>query len=131
MQVFDYRISVKGIRDPKLDVRHPGLEGFEDVSALLGSGVFVLMLRGKCVYVGKINRGSNTNATMLTRIAALRTDDRPTWLPSVQFDQIFVRYVHPDKVGETYRSLVAELRPSYNIELIPSSPSPPIQRRPL
>jgi hypothetical protein len=65
------------------------LQGFIEVSEVLRSGVYALLLKGEVVYVGK-------SKCMLSRIEAHRGLFRrraPSWMPikGVQFDQAYVR----------------------------------------
>jgi len=91
----------------------PELPGFVDASALLGPGVFVLLDRGVVVYVGK------ASSTLLPKVAAIRADSRPKWLPKVRFDEVLIRRVPPDQLSAVYSALLAEFRPKHNTEVAP------------
>jgi len=86
-------------------------DGFSDVSELLGGGVFLLLAKGSVVFVGRAN-----SSTMLAKIAHARGKDRPKWLPTIRFDQVLIRKVHPDKINDLYFDLIAEYQPKYNAE---------------
>jgi hypothetical protein len=87
------------------------VEGFTDASELLASGVFLLALRGTIVYVGK------ASGPMLAKLAATRSASRPSCLPRIEYDQILIRKVHPDRLEATFSELTARY-------LIPSAPQP-------
>lgn len=99
------------------------MEGFVDASAVLRGGVYVLLNRGEVVFVGK------SSGPMLAKLAALRSADRPRFLPKITFDQVLVKFVHPDQIVEVYWSLIAEHQPRFNAPT-PTRPSGiPITRR--
>lgn len=86
------------------------LAGFVDATALVRAGVYVLAWRGEVVYIGKA-RGD-----MLVKLAALRSNDRPSWLPRIRFDQVLIREVHPDRLDSLRAELVAEFEPKHNAD---------------
>ena len=86
------------------------LDDFTDASEILRAGVYLLLHRGRVVFVGK------TTKPMLPIIATLRSKDRPKFLQRIDFDQILIRWVHPDVLIPTYHSLIAEYQPKHNIE---------------
>lgn len=86
------------------------LAGFVDATAMLRAGVYVLAWRGEIVYIGKA-RGD-----MLVKLAALRSNDRPSWLPRIRFDQVLIREVHPDRLDAVRAELIAEFEPKHNAD---------------
>lgn len=91
-------------------VNDPGsLEGFADASALLAAGVFCLVDRGEIVYVG------TARGPMLPKIAVMRSTDRPSFLPKIRFDQVFIRQVHPDRIDSVVSELIATYAPRFNL----------------
>ena len=98
------------------------LEDFADISEVLGGGIFILGYRGEVVFIGKTTRG------MLGKIANYRAKDLPSWFPRVTFDQLLVKFVHPDQLDQTYHSLIAEHRPKYNRDMLPAL-TQPMERR--
>lgn len=98
----------------------PALEGFQDVSTLLRSGIYALCKRGVVIYVGKskslysriythkhfANRGAKGKAI-------------PSWLPvkGIQFDEVFIRYVHVDALDAAEREAINLYKPRYNESL--------------
>jgi len=84
------------------------LENFIDVSEALRPGIFVLCLRGRVVFVGRATK------LMMGSIVDHRYHDFPSWVPRVEFDQVLVRAVHPDRVKETYRALIRHYDPIHN-----------------
>lgn len=99
------------------------LEDFTDATELLGGGIFLLLAAGQVVYVGKSSR------PMLARIANLRSKDRPRWMPTIRFDQVLIRFVHPDRIDLAYADLVATYRPRYNTDFVLSDPLSVLERR--
>ena len=87
-----------------------GLDGFTDASEILRAGIYLLLSRGRVVFVGKSSK------PMLPIIATLRSKDRPKFLQRIDFDQVLIRTVHPDRLNETYYSLIAEYQPKHNME---------------
>lgn len=90
--------------------RFVGLDGFTDASEILRAGVYLLLHRGRVVFVGKSSK------PMLPIIATLRSKDRPRFLQRIDFDQVLIRWIHPDRLNETYYSLIAEYQPKHNME---------------
>lgn len=96
------------------------LEGFADVSEVLGPGVYVLLRRGIVVYVGKSRK-------MLARITAHQQvwsakrskGEKPWWLsiPGLLFDEVHVMRCRVDQLDEVEREMIARFRPKYNVQL--------------
>jgi hypothetical protein len=92
------------------------LEGFTDVSALLGSGVYILLYRGKVVYVGQ-------SVKMISRIYAHRSNkDRSSRqgaiLPSLRgitFDKVFVMPCVREDLDAVERALIDAYKPRHNV----------------
>jgi len=99
------------------------VEGMTNATELLGGGVFVLLHRGEVVFVGK------SSGPMLAKIAALRSSDRPRWLPKIAFDEIRIRFVHPDRLADAYFALIAEYSPRHNAPTPASLPPTILARR--
>ena len=96
------------------------LEGFEDVSTLLRSGVYVLCRKGVVIYVGKakgIYSRIYTHKNFANRAA--KGLKLPSWLPvtGLQFDQVFIRYVHVDQLDAVEAEMVNRYKPHYNTNL--------------
>lgn len=120
------------------------LEGFVDVTAILQSGVYALVLRGEVVYVGQ-------SRVMLARVGNHRTALGRKKLSGrtrgVVFDSVWVMPVHPDRLDEIEYEMIQRYRPRWNKiwnggpppeiaaligHLIPFAPQPPrafIRRR--
>lgn len=82
--------------------------GFTDVTEAMAGGVYVLLLRGRPVFVGTASK------EMLAKISVHRTNARqtiPSWFPvqGVVFDQVLVRRVHPDQLSAVYTDLCETL----------------------
>jgi excinuclease UvrABC nuclease subunit len=89
------------------------IDGAVDVSAILRSGVYVLLCQGAIVYVGK-------SKVMLTRVYShrstwgrKRTEAQPR---GVVFDEVHVVPVSLDAVDELERVLIAKYKPRYNTQ---------------
>lgn len=96
------------------------IEGFEDCSTLLRSGIYILVKRGVVIYVGKskslysriythkhfANRGAKGKAI-------------PSWLPvkGMQFDEVHIRYVHVDDLDRVEAETINKYKPHYNTNL--------------
>jgi len=98
------------------------IEDFADISEVLGGGVYLLAYRGEVVFVGKSTRG------MLGAIANYRSKNLPSWFPRITFDQVLVRYIHPDQLESTYAELLAEFQPKHNRDILPRL-TQPVERR--
>jgi hypothetical protein len=66
---------------------------------------------------------------MLAKIATLRSTDRPKFLPTIRFDEILIRHIHPDRIESIKSALIAEYRPKHNLELLRTTPTFIIERR--
>ena len=96
------------------------IEGFEDVTTLLRSGIYILVKRGVVIYVGKskslysriythkhfANRGAKGKAV-------------PSWLPvkGMQFDEVHIRYCHVDQLDALEYETINKYKPHYNTNL--------------
>jgi hypothetical protein len=98
------------------------VEGFVDVSAILGGGVYILANAGEVVFVGR------ASGTMLTKIASERSVDRPKWLGKVTFDQVLIRRMANDKIAGEVVRLIAEFQPKHN-QTVPCNSRPSVDRR--
>lgn len=72
------------------------MDGFEDASAVLSAGVYVLLHQGQAVFVGK------AKGPVLMRLYAHRTASAkglPSWMPvkGFVFDQVLVRRCKPEE----------------------------------
>ena len=98
------------------------LDGFENVSSLLRSGIYVLAKRGTVIYVGK-------SKSLYARIyahrnlanRAARGQRPPAWFPAslkgIIFDQVFIRYVHVDDLDRVETEMINLYKPKFNISL--------------
>jgi len=96
------------------------LEGFENCSTLLRSGVYVLVRRGVVIYVGK-------SKTLYSRIythkhfanRGAKGKAIPSWLPikGMQFDEVHIRYVHVDDLDRVEAETINKYKPHYNMNL--------------
>jgi hypothetical protein len=89
-------------------------EGFIDASGLVKCGIYILLHKGKVMFIGKATSG------MLAKIANHRSaasKSHSPWLPikGVVFDQILIKTVHPDRLAAEYACLVAEHAPKLNL----------------
>lgn len=94
------------------------IEGFDDFSCMLRSGVYALGHKGKVVYIGK-------SRLMLRRIYQHRYNwgrakkfGHPTWLPKgILFDEIFVRPCTLEQLDQLEYAMINLYKPRYNILL--------------
>ena len=99
------------------------LEGFEDGSAMLKSGVYALCKKGSVIYVGK-------SKSMIGRINAHRRawiDKRKgkseSWIanalgiPGLMFDEIHIRPTPLHLLDHVEREMIDLYKPHYNMQL--------------
>lgn len=116
------------------------MEGFVNVSAILGSGVYALVRDGVVVYVGQSRK-------MLGRISAHKSNwgrRTPSWLPAscrgILFDEVHVLPCRVEDLDEVEATMINLYKPRYNIRvktpdpvaiahLFASPPQPPLPRR--
>ena len=89
------------------------LDGFTDVTEGLRGGVYILLRSGTPVFIGRASKD------MLAKIVVHRANascSTPAWFPikGIRFDQVLVRYVHPDRLTATYEDLLTTLEPVHN-----------------
>ncbi len=90
------------------------LPGFNDASAILQSGVYALVYRGKVVYIGK-------SKSMIVRVSTHRSNARrstPAWLPAsakgITFDEVHIQPCHPDVIDELEYAMINLYKPKFN-----------------
>lgn len=98
------------------------LVGFIDASQILRSGVYVLVLRGVVIYIGK-------SKCMLTRIYSHRNiwsskrrgQKLPEWfasmIPGIQFDEIHIRPCPLETLDQLERDMIDVYKPRFNTQL--------------
>jgi excinuclease UvrABC nuclease subunit len=96
------------------------LEGFENCSTLLRSGIYVLVKRGVVIYVGKsktLYSRIYTHKHFANRGAKGKTI--PSWLPvkGMQFDEVHIKYVHVDALDAEEAAAINKYKPHYNTNL--------------
>lgn len=96
------------------------ISGFEDVSTLLRSGVYILCRRGVVIYVGKsksLYERIYTHKHFANRAAKGRPI--PSWLPvkGIAFDEVHIRYCHVDSLDALEAETIALYKPHYNTNL--------------
>ncbi len=96
------------------------LDGFEDCSTLLRSGIYVLVKRGVVIYVGKsksLYSRIYTHKHFANRGA--KGKPIPSWLPvkGMQFDEVHIRYVHVDDLDRVEAETINKYKPHYNMNL--------------
>jgi excinuclease UvrABC nuclease subunit len=96
--------------------------GFLDMSVLLDSGIYVLLDRGRVVYIGQ-------SKLMLRRMYehALAKGKLARWAPGrgkvrFRFDEVFVRPCQIHELDRLEAELIAQYAPKYN--LIPKAGAP-------
>ena len=101
------------------------LDGFIEVTPILGVGVYALLRDGVVVYVGQSKK-------MLQRISAHKSNwgrkAQPAWMPvslrGVLFDQAFVLPCRVEALDELEAAMIDLYKPRYNIKL--KAPTPTI-----
>lgn len=96
------------------------LEGFVDISPLLGSGVYALVWRTEVVYVGKAKqllRRIYAHRNMLERSRSGKP--MPNTGPGsrsrvIPFSKVFIKACGEDDLDRTEIALIAKLSPRYN-----------------
>lgn len=98
------------------------LEGFVNVSALLGPGVYALLRDGVVVYVGQSKR-------MLGRVSAHKSNwgrKTPAWLPAsvrgILFDEVHVLPCRVEDLNAVEAAMINLYKPRYNIRI--KTPNP-------
>ena len=99
------------------------LEGFINVSSILGPGVYALIREGVVVYVGQSKK-------MLQRISAHKSNwgrkAQPEWMPvslrGVLFDEVHVLPCRVESLDELEAVMIDLYKPRYNIKL--KAPTP-------
>lgn len=101
-----------------------GLEGFTEVSEMLGSGVYALAKEGTVVYVGQSKK-------LITRVSAHRSNwgkknsvsfQLPASVRGILFDQVFIRPCHVDKLDALEAEMINLYKPRLNICVITRDP---------
>ena len=94
-------------------------DGFQEISAIMRSGVYILAFKSEVVYVGQ-------SKSMYSRIythrnlwnQSRRGKQHPSWLPNsvkgILFDEVWIRPVHVDQLDAVERELIAKHRPKHN-----------------
>jgi len=108
------------------------LEGFVNVTAILGPGVYALVRDGVVVYVGQSKK-------MLSRVSTHRSNwgkRTPAWLPrsvrGILFDEVHVLPCRVEDLDLAERALINLYKPRYNIALkTPDSVRLPMPQRPV
>lgn len=93
------------------------LAGFANISEILKSGIYVLVLRGTIVYVGKSKNLYSriyTHRSMYNR--KRRGGAAPDWLPvkAIKFDEVHVRPCHVDLLDKLEYEMINLYKPKYN-----------------
>lgn len=96
------------------------LEGFENATTLLRSGIYILVKRGVVIYVGKsksLYSRIYTHKHFANRGA--KGKPIPSWLPvkGMQFDEVHIRYVHVDQLDAEEAAAINKYKPHYNTNL--------------
>ncbi|MDE2022102.1 MAG: GIY-YIG nuclease family protein [Patescibacteria group bacterium] len=96
------------------------LSGFQDVTTLLRSGIYILVRRGVVIYVGKsksLYSRIYTHKHFANRGA--KGKPLPSWLPvkGIQFDEVHIRYCHIDDLDRLEAEMINLYKPHYNTNL--------------
>lgn len=96
------------------------LEGFENATTILRSGIYILVKRGVVIYIGK---SKNLYSRIYTHKhfanRAAKGQKIPAWLPvkGMQFDEVHIRYVHVDQLDAEESAAINKYKPHYNTNL--------------
>lgn len=95
------------------------LTGFVDASEILHGGVYALVYRREVVYIGKAKRMLNRVYAHLSIWSSKRRGKVPSWLPidGVYFDEVHIRYCHPDAIDALEREMIELYKPRLNTRL--------------
>lgn len=96
------------------------LEGFTDISACLGPGVYALVKRGVVIYVGRSKSVyQRVYAHRTTASRAARGKAIPTWLPikGFVFDEVWVRPCRVEELDALEAEMINVFKPRYNESL--------------
>ena len=96
------------------------LEGFTDVSAVLGPAVYALVKRGVVIYVGRSKAAwQRIYAHRSTASRAARGKTIPTWLPAkgFVFDQVWIRPCGLGELEAVEAQMIERYKPRYNESL--------------
>ncbi len=99
------------------------LEGFHDATAILASGVYVLVAKGTVVYVGKSKCMLVRTYTHRQMQAAKGRKDRPFWIstPGIRYDELHVCPCPLDRLDALEREMIHRYQPRYNKKLLDDS----------
>lgn len=99
------------------------IEGFTDVSDLLGSGIYILSHRGQVVYVGQsksLYARIYAHRRMQQQKAKGKNAEFPSWLPQrvkgMLFDSVQIRRVPIELLDSLERELISRFKPKHNIQ---------------
>ena len=96
------------------------LGGFTNVSDILRSGVYALLLKGTVVYVGK---SKNLYSRIYTHRSLYNKKRRgaalPEWMPvkAMKFDEVHIRPCHVDLLDKLEYEMINLYKPKYNSAL--------------
>lgn len=96
------------------------LEGFVDVSPILGAGVYALVRRGVVIYVGKSRSVyQRLYAHRSTAQRAARGKPIPTWLPikGFVFDEVWVCPTRIEDLDIVEEEMIERYKPRFNMSL--------------
>lgn len=97
------------------------LEGMEEVSGILRSGVYALALRGEVIYIGQ---SRSLYSRIYTHRHLARNREAPSWLKAkgIVFDQVFIRLCPVHELDRVERELIALYKPRLNTRLQTAGP---------
>lgn len=94
-------------------------DGFNDVTPVLKTGVYILVAKGQVIYVGKskkmISRVNNHRS-----VWAEKRKGKASWLydqlgiPGILFDEVHVRPCPAEDLDRLEREMIDRYRPKYN-----------------
>ena len=100
------------------------LEGFVDSSAILRSGVYALIAKGRVIYVGKSRSMiGRINTHRRAWIDKRKTKSEGSWIanalgiPGLMFDEIHIRPAPLHDLDRLEREMIDKYKPHYNVQL--------------
>ena len=78
-------------------------EGFDDLTPMLGPGIYILVNEGAVVHIAK----AKSVLTTVTKHRELVGKSMPSWFPlkGIVFDEVFWKTSHPDRIDAEVESL--------------------------
>lgn len=90
-----------------------------DVSALLGPGIYALVVKGEIIYVGKAKKLLQRIYTHRSNYKRYRAGGGPTWGKAIYFTHVWIHPCKESDLDRIERAMIAKYLPKENVLLIP------------